>query len=397
VRVLCVYGLVEPNKSLPESQAESGGYGMHGCVHSWTIHVLNKVKDRKPSRLAMRCVAAHVPEKTDLESWVVQRRLLRHADRCRALVFDEVPLAEGDEWVEYGKILNCLGHLFSFHDRFRDAETACLRALEGCGKTLGQEHPSTLATVSHLGDIYADQGRVAAAEDMYHRALQGYRQTHGHDHMLTVDVLHALGSLYADEGRLSEAEVIFQRVLATREAMLGSDNLRTLHTAHGLGNLYVRQGRLSKAKAILQRTLEGKERTLGHAHTSTLHTVNGLGNVYADEGQLDKAEAMYRRALEGYKKALGHEQVDNYLPALYTMGNLAGLYIKQGKIPEARALLVRCQAGLGVVFGARHDMYGSVYKCGSGLGDDRLRSTKWSLAYSLSTVPLQAPWAASYP
>jgi hypothetical protein len=40
VRVLSDHGLVEVDKSSQEV-IESRGYSIHGCVHSWTINVLN--------------------------------------------------------------------------------------------------------------------------------------------------------------------------------------------------------------------------------------------------------------------------------------------------------------------------------------------------------------------
>ncbi len=38
VRVLSDYGLVEVDRS-PQKLIESRGYTIHGCVHSWSIHV----------------------------------------------------------------------------------------------------------------------------------------------------------------------------------------------------------------------------------------------------------------------------------------------------------------------------------------------------------------------
>jgi hypothetical protein len=45
VRVLCDYGLIEVDKFSEGSVVESQGYGMHGCVHAWTVHVVNQEWD----------------------------------------------------------------------------------------------------------------------------------------------------------------------------------------------------------------------------------------------------------------------------------------------------------------------------------------------------------------
>jgi hypothetical protein len=45
VRVLCDYGLIEVDKFSEGSVVESQGYGMHGCVDAWTVHVVNQEWD----------------------------------------------------------------------------------------------------------------------------------------------------------------------------------------------------------------------------------------------------------------------------------------------------------------------------------------------------------------
>ena len=81
VRVLSNHGLVEvdvPALELIESQ----GYSMHGCVHSWTVHVLNQAWDYDLARLAVNFVGSYVPGKQTIRPWLTQRRLLQHVTRC---------------------------------------------------------------------------------------------------------------------------------------------------------------------------------------------------------------------------------------------------------------------------------------------------------------------------
>lgn len=42
VRLICDHGLAGADTSSEETGPESKGYSMHGCVHSWTVHVLNR-------------------------------------------------------------------------------------------------------------------------------------------------------------------------------------------------------------------------------------------------------------------------------------------------------------------------------------------------------------------
>jgi hypothetical protein len=55
IRVLSDHGLVGVGTSSQE-QTESRGYSVHGCVHSWSIHVLNQEWDYELARVAVKFV-----------------------------------------------------------------------------------------------------------------------------------------------------------------------------------------------------------------------------------------------------------------------------------------------------------------------------------------------------
>jgi hypothetical protein len=80
VRLLCEYGLVYTERSLRQASRPEG-YGVHSCVHSWTIYVLNGQWDKSLTRLALTCVASEVPSTNVDRWWLLQRRLLQHAAR----------------------------------------------------------------------------------------------------------------------------------------------------------------------------------------------------------------------------------------------------------------------------------------------------------------------------
>jgi len=81
VRVLSDHGLVEVDMSSQEL-IESRGYSIHGCVHLWTICVLNQEWDYDLAKLVLKFVGSHVSKKESPKWWLTQRRLLQHAARC---------------------------------------------------------------------------------------------------------------------------------------------------------------------------------------------------------------------------------------------------------------------------------------------------------------------------
>jgi tetratricopeptide (TPR) repeat protein len=270
VRLLCEYGLAHPEASSGQL-AGSAGYGMHSCVHSWAISVLNDSWDDELSKLALTCVASAVPS-TDIDKWwVVQRRLLQHATR---------------------------------HEQSITSGTIDVTRMEWA--------------LHNLGLLYADQGKLAEAEKMYERALREKEEALGPIHTSTLDTVNALGNLYSNQGKLAEAEKMYERALRGKEEALGPTHTSTFDTVNNLGLLFADQGKLAEAEKMYQRALQGTEEALGPTHTSTLTTVNNLGNLYKDQGKLAEAEKMYERAMRGYKKALGDRSALLYLPALKT-------------------------------------------------------------------------------
>ncbi|KAI9773494.1 MAG: hypothetical protein M1839_002076 [Geoglossum umbratile] len=390
VRVLSSHGLVEVDTFSQEIN-ESRGYSIHGCVHTWTIHVLNHEWDYDLARLAVKFVASHAPGQRDFRPWLTQRRLLQHATRClymfsnNLVVDDELAdechglgllyadqgkpaeaeqmyqralqgkeKAWGPEHMSTLDTVNNLGNLYADQGKLVEAEQMYQRALQGKEKAWGPEHTSTLKTVHNLGLLYADQGKLVEAERMYQRALQGKEKACGPEHTSTFNTVNNLGLLYADQGKLVEAEQMYQRALQGNEKAWGPEHTLTLDTVNNLGNLYADQGKLVEAEQMYQRALQGFEKAWGPEHTSTLKTVNNLGLLYANQGKLVEAEQMYQQALQGYKQALGTDNIITYVPALNTIWGFGSLLERQADITKARTMYAKASLGYDKVFGPEH-------------------------------------------
>jgi hypothetical protein len=85
VRVLCDHALVEADAAFGGGSKESGGSGMHSCVHAWTMHVVNERWNNEMARFVMRYVGLHVPRTSALQYWVTQQQLLSTREPLLAL------------------------------------------------------------------------------------------------------------------------------------------------------------------------------------------------------------------------------------------------------------------------------------------------------------------------
>jgi tetratricopeptide (TPR) repeat protein len=228
VRLLCEYGLAHSEPSLGQ-RSGAAGYGMHSCVHSWTVSVLNGEWDASLARLALTCVGFEVPSIDTDKWWLLQRRLLQHAARHEQFITNGNVDTEGMEWA-----LHSLGDLYKNQGKLAEAEAMYDRALQGCEEALGPKHTSTLETVHTLGDLYADQGRLAEAEAMYDRALQGYEEALGAklfpSYMPALNAMFTFGNLLVQTGRDDKAKIMYSRALAGYTAVQGpsSSNCKAL-------------------------------------------------------------------------------------------------------------------------------------------------------------------------
>jgi len=60
------------------------------------------------------------------------------------------------------------------------------RALDGCEKALGNDHPETLTNVHYFVCLLHEQKRYEAASELYQRAFSGYRMILGPSHHTTI-------------------------------------------------------------------------------------------------------------------------------------------------------------------------------------------------------------------
>ncbi|ENH98684.1 hypothetical protein COCC4DRAFT_54853 [Bipolaris maydis ATCC 48331] len=355
MQLLCNYSLVEQVQDV-------GSYTVHPVVHKWAHHSQGRHFATELSRLAVVAVGQTVPESETQDSFVLQRRLLPHAQACSSQIVEGETVwrgrAEGDNDGDiYGEkeqktlldAVHLLGLLYARQGKLSEAEQMYKRALRGKEETLGPKHLSTLATVGNIGMLFKEQGKFIEAEQMLKRALEEYKALEP-GNLLTFKTVANLGLLYKERSRFADAERMYIEALQGFEQVLGSNHKTTLRTANNLGILYKNQGRLVDAERIHKQVLKRKEDALGSKHLSTLQTIDSLGVVYMNQSNLTKAEELYEKALNGKEEVLGSK---HHL-TLQTVGNLGNLYHCQGRLVDAERMLERVLQGYKDVFGHKH-------------------------------------------
>ena len=80
--------------------------------------------------------------------------------------------------------------------KLQEAEPLYRRALEGYERTLGPDHPDTLASINNLAILIEAQGKPQEAEPLHRRALEGYEKAMGPEHPSTLASLNNLANLF---------------------------------------------------------------------------------------------------------------------------------------------------------------------------------------------------------
>ena len=96
-------------------------------------------------------------------------------------------------------LMNNLAMLLYDQGKLSEAEPLHLEALRGRRETLGETHPSTLASLNNLAIVLKTQGKLSEAEPLYREALRGRRETLGETHPDTLGSLDCLNGVLAAE------------------------------------------------------------------------------------------------------------------------------------------------------------------------------------------------------
>ena len=110
------------------------------------------------------------------------------------------------------------------------AEPLQREALEVQRETLGNRHPSTLASMSNLGVLLCAKNDLVAAEPLIYEALVVNRETLGSHHPHTLSSLRGLRLLLKAKGKLRAAALLALggTSLGVSRKILGSQHPSTL-------------------------------------------------------------------------------------------------------------------------------------------------------------------------
>ncbi|SNT01993.1 CHAT domain-containing protein [Tardiphaga sp. OK246] len=229
--------------------------------------------------------------------------------------------------------------------RYREAEELYKRSLQIRERVLGANDPLIAASLINVGLVHSNQGRLADAEFFYKRALSIYEgESYAKTDRMAFDYrivtpLSNLAVVYVQQGRFGEAEGLYQRSLAIRRQMVGAGDPGVARTLNSIGILNRRQGHLDKAEEFEKQALAIAEK-ISSTSPLVVSVLNSLAYTYQTQGKFSEAQQAYNKAIQIVQK----NSSDGGLQLAELRNDFAVSYLLQGKLPEAKALLIEALA-----------------------------------------------------
>ncbi|KZF26958.1 FabD/lysophospholipase-like protein [Xylona heveae TC161] len=232
------------------------------------------------------------------------------------------------------QLLLSVGRCLLEDGRYNEAERVLQESTDMYSKRLGEEHPSTLISMSALAYIYSRQKKLELAQEIQEQLIDKSSKIFGESHQEALRCKNNLALTYQSQGRLEDAEELLEQVLDKRRKRFGEDHPATLESMFRLASCYWHQRRLKSAQELFERVLDKRRRVLGENHPDTLTSMDNLARTYCRQRHFKDAEELYKQILDKRRKVLGEDHPDT----LISMGNLASTYRNQERPKDAEEL-----------------------------------------------------------
>lgn len=175
------------------------------------------------------------------------------------------------------------------------------------GRTLGEDHPDTLRTMSALVRTYIRLRQLPEAEDLALRAIEKQSRVLGDNDPTTAQTLAHLATTYNLQKNWKKAEELGVVAVARTQKVLGENNRTTVGTLINLAIAYRRQTNWKKAEELGVVAIDKANKVFGEKDADTLLITAHLADTYVSLGYFQKAEDLLIALLKKRKEVQGEE------------------------------------------------------------------------------------------
>jgi CHAT domain-containing protein/tetratricopeptide (TPR) repeat protein len=240
-------------------------------------------------------------------------------------------------------------------DRIGNREAARLRrapALAHAERTLAECNPDLMGLRADLADSLTYTGEYNDARRLYTRALANYRKCVGEVSSRTGTILYNLALLMVEMGDFAEAERLHQRTISIWSSRLGPTHPYVARALDGLAEVALARGDPYRARQLYERALANRRRG-GREDPAVAWTLTNLASATADVGNVTLASRYVAEAIAIFQAAGPFDEPDHLARVLALKGQLE---MRRGQFAEARASFVEASAIRERTFGRSHPL-----------------------------------------
>jgi hypothetical protein len=241
-----------------------------------------------------------------------------------------------------------LGTILHKRGKLDDAERILRPTLEQRRRVLGPDHLDTLESMDSLGRLLQQQGKPAQAESLLRELIAQRRRLQGPDNPGTLSTLHTLTLTLHDQGKATEVEPMARELFEARRRVFGVDTPQTLNAMTLLTSNLMEQKRAAEAEPLVRDEIERRLRVQGEMHPETIKAVNRMAVLLADLGRYAEAEKQFLEVVDKGRRVYG---TDHAVTLTFEVA-LGATYTSMNKLDEAEPLLVHAVAKRREQFGA---------------------------------------------
>jgi tetratricopeptide (TPR) repeat protein len=174
---------------------------------------------------------------------------------------------------------------------------------------------------------------VAKTEPLLVDALERSRRTLGEQHPITLALMMSMAITYSQLNQLKKAEELALRVVELRGSILGEEH--TLTSVLALAGIYVKQQQFDKAKPLTDQAINLSRRLPIEDNPFWARALSNLGWAYLEQGHVAEADTLCEVALQALRRKPDANRLAN--PIIITQ--MGAVRLAQQRYAEAETLL----------------------------------------------------------
>jgi tetratricopeptide (TPR) repeat protein len=245
--------------------------------------------------------------------------------------------ALGDDFLAHRiKTLTSLGGAYRRQGRVKDAERVLSEAF-ALAKPFAKSDPELYATVlSRWGALY---GEPDAARTKLNEAIEVLRSLNPPNARELALAYNTLGVLDLNIGRYKAGETNLRQAMGLASASVGENHPEEAGYAANLALALLAEGEFNRAETLLHRARFVIESRAGSGSLQLVNVLTGLTSVETALGKFAAAEESGQRAVAILREHAANSASGNRGEIALVDVSLGGLYLREGKLAEADAIL----------------------------------------------------------